>query len=421
MRPQPVEPAVAAAKIASPAAAAPQQVAHPTPAAEPKAKAPEPKAKAPEAKAPEAKAKAPEPNKGKGKKGKNKQRAKANAAEAEKPRTSSGRPAVAPRSVEAPQASAPRGRRALVYIAAAAIAAVATYAIASRPAPESEPVAVTDETAASGPEEAVAAPEAPAAAPEPPEQPQQPKPLEQPAATVAAAPPQPEPIPTPVAAPAPAPAPAPNYVLEIVTRPEGARVSIGDQRVVTPGELQLGALAEPVVVKAEKDGYLSAAATIDRVGFMLDEGSMRRRVVFNLSEAEDAASEPPKKTKRDKPAATEGKPKSAESALAAVSHSEPKALPADAPNPEPKAAKQTPMQAAMTCLGNGDNGCVVSALEGKAKSAQELELLIETHRAMGHPDKVEQHMQVYVTKFPTERRAATYKRVLDRRAGPEAP
>ena len=74
----------------------------------------------------------------------------------------------------------------------------------------------------------------------------------------------------------------------------------------------------------------------------------------------------------------------------------------------------------MACLGNGDNGCVVAALEGKAKSAQELELLIETHRAMGHGDKAEKYMQTYLNKYPAERRAANYKRVLERRAGPEA-
>ena len=327
----PTVPPPAAVKIASPAPATPQQAARPTPAAEPPAKAAEAKAKAAEPN----KAKAAEPNKGKGKgkgkkggKGSNKQQAKASTADPAKPSTS-GRPAVAPRAAEPAPAS--RGKRALVYVAAAAIAAIGTYVVASRRAPDPEPTTVVEETATNAPEPV---------APEPaPEVAAAPEPAPEPQVAVSAAPVEPT-VPAPTPTPEEA-APAPNYVLEIVTRPEGARVSIGNQHVVTPGELQLGALAEPIVVKAEKEGFLSAAATIDRVGFMLDEGTMRRRVVFKLSEAKEAATEAPKKSKREKPASTEDKPKSAEPALAAVAHTEPKPMPPESAKPEPKAVKQT--------------------------------------------------------------------------------
>jgi hypothetical protein len=58
---------------------------------------------------------------------------------------------------------------------------------------------------------------------------------------------------------------------------------------------------------------------------------------------------------------------------------------------------------------------VIKALEGKAKTAQELELLIETYRTMGNAAKAEKYMKTYVDKHPGERRAAAYQRVLDNR------
>jgi hypothetical protein len=92
------------------------------------------------------------------------------------------------------------------------------------------------------------------------------------------------------------------------------------------------------------------------------------------------------------------------------------AKPAPEPAPEPKKsdAKLTPMQAAAACLSTGDNACVVKALDGKAKSAQELELLIETYKAIGDSGKAEKWMKTYVDRYPAERRANTYRRVLDR-------
>lgn len=84
------------------------------------------------------------------------------------------------------------------------------------------------------------------------------------------------------------------------------------------------------------------------------------------------------------------------------------------PTPTPAAEKQTPMQAAVACLSTGDNACVISALEGKAKTARELELLIETYRATGESAKATKQMHAYLNKFPDEKRAATYRQVLDR-------
>jgi hypothetical protein len=75
------------------------------------------------------------------------------------------------------------------------------------------------------------------------------------------------------------------------------------------------------------------------------------------------------------------------------------------------------MDAALSCLTAGDNACVVAALAGKAKSARELELLIETYRAMGQTSTAEPVMARYVELFPQERSANNYRRMLERRAG----
>jgi len=82
----------------------------------------------------------------------------------------------------------------------------------------------------------------------------------------------------------------------------------------------------------------------------------------------------------------------------------------------PKAAanEKPPIEVASACLARGDNACVVRALQGKAQSAQELGLLIETYRAMGNTAQAHKHMAMYVQRFPTARRAETYRIMLER-------
>jgi hypothetical protein len=80
-----------------------------------------------------------------------------------------------------------------------------------------------------------------------------------------------------------------------------------------------------------------------------------------------------------------------------------------------KPTKLSPMDAASACLATADNACVVKALEGKAKTARELELLIETYRVLGNNDKAEKQMQVYVNKYPNGRHTNGFRRVLERR------
>ncbi|MFI5307357.1 MAG: FHA domain-containing protein [Polyangiales bacterium] len=84
------------------------------------------------------------------------------------------------------------------------------------------------------------------------------------------------------------------------------------------------------------------------------------------------------------------------------------------PAPAPHASERSPMDAASACLARGDNACVIRALNGKAQSAQELGLLIETYRAVGDSAQAFHNMATYVQRFPTARRAEAYRQMLER-------
>jgi pSer/pThr/pTyr-binding forkhead associated (FHA) protein len=73
------------------------------------------------------------------------------------------------------------------------------------------------------------------------------------------------------------------------------------------------------------------------------------------------------------------------------------------------------MDTASACLARGDNPCVIRALNGRAQTAQELGLLIETYRAMGETPQAYRNMTIYVQRFPTARRAEAYRQMLARR------
>ena len=76
------------------------------------------------------------------------------------------------------------------------------------------------------------------------------------------------------------------------------------------------------------------------------------------------------------------------------------------------------METASACLARGDNACVIKALAGRAKTAQELGLLIETYRALGDAAAANRNMGLYVQRFPTARRAEAYRQQLARQGGP---
>ena len=56
----------------------------------------------------------------------------------------------------------------------------------------------------------------------------------------------------------------------------------------------------------------------------------------------------------------------------------------------------------------------IRALAGRAQTAQELGLLIETYRAVGESGLAYRNMATYVQRFPTARRAEVYRGLLAR-------
>jgi hypothetical protein len=284
-------------------------------------------------------------------------------------------------SAVAPVPPAPAVAPAQQQIESAAAAPVAVEPAPARPA-EREPERPTRERSAA------------AAKPEP-----EPAPAAEPSAVT----PSPEPAlvatgsPTAVAPTAEA---APTYVLSVVTTPEGAQVTAAGQIGISPCSFELGALEAKIEVQATMEGHAPATAVIDRIGFMLDDGRMRRRISLSLPEL-------PKPLPDPEPVARSSRHRTREPVAAPV--------PKPGAKPPEKGPSATPMQAAMTCLTTGDNACAIKALEGKTRSAQELELLIETYRTLGNSAKAERWMQTYVDKYPSERRANTYRRQLERR------
>jgi len=74
------------------------------------------------------------------------------------------------------------------------------------------------------------------------------------------------------------------------------------------------------------------------------------------------------------------------------------------------------LSTANACLIAGDNLCAIRALEGKAKTPTELGLLIESYRAVGEQELAYKNMDTYVRKYPTARRSAIYRTILEMRA-----
>lgn len=85
------------------------------------------------------------------------------------------------------------------------------------------------------------------------------------------------------------------------------------------------------------------------------------------------------------------------------------------PRARPSASDKGSMETASACLARGDNQCVIRALNGRTQSERELGLLIETYRAMGESTQAQRNMALYVQRYPTARRADTYRQMLERR------
>jgi Tfp pilus assembly protein PilZ len=82
------------------------------------------------------------------------------------------------------------------------------------------------------------------------------------------------------------------YVIEFVSRPDGATITVGEQSLVTPGELNLGAMPNRVKVIATKAGYQPSSAWVYRTDFKRVDGVLRRRVYMMLPVEQPAAKAP---------------------------------------------------------------------------------------------------------------------------------
>jgi serine/threonine protein kinase len=96
-------------------------------------------------------------------------------------------------------------------------------------------------------------------------------------------------------------------------------------------------------------------------------------------------------------------------------------------DPEPPARRVDPpstsdparSQRARECTMRGDNRCVISELEGHARSESELAMLIEAYRATGNRLAADRHMRSYVSRFPQSARARNYRQLLEQHGATE--
>jgi pSer/pThr/pTyr-binding forkhead associated (FHA) protein len=126
--------------------------------------------------------------------------------------------------------------------------------------------------------------------------------------------------------------------------------------------------------------------------------------ILSQARREPAASAP-----RASPARVKPEPVARQRPVAPVR--EPVARPT--PVAAPTSGGASAMEIASSCLARGDNECVIHALDGKASTAQELGLLIETYRAIGDSRQAQKNMATYVKRFPTASRAEAYRRMIE--------
>lgn len=242
------------------------------------------------------------------------------------------------------------------------------------------------------------------------------------------------------------------YVLEVVTEPAGARVSANGQSVTAPGELRFDRFQPPLLVTATLAGYPNATASVwpshftqkdDRYAGHLElrfEGAPKNAPQAAASNAPAAQQERESAKSHDSSRGSKSSrtaprtpsrvpsapppPSEPPAPVVSVTPAEPPPSPAH-DEPEPPAERtppqQPPLAQALDCLARGDNRCVIRALEDKASSAREMELLIETYRAVGSTPRAERQMQRYLQRYPSGQRADEYRQVLEHRASTPTP
>lgn len=69
---------------------------------------------------------------------------------------------------------------------------------------------------------------------------------------------------------------------------------------------------------------------------------------------------------------------------------------------------------ARECTMSGDNACVIRLLENRARTAQQIGMLIEAYRARGQTQQALRHMRTYVQRFGSTPRGRQYQQILNR-------
>ncbi|MDH3727494.1 MAG: FHA domain-containing protein [Myxococcales bacterium] len=83
------------------------------------------------------------------------------------------------------------------------------------------------------------------------------------------------------------------------------------------------------------------------------------------------------------------------------------------PPRQPSASPEEALSQAHQCVANGDNACVIQALEGgQARSPAALALLIETYRAMDDLPAARRHIRAFVDRYPDNPRTPRYRQML---------
>jgi hypothetical protein len=259
------------------------------------------------------------------------------------------------------------------------------------------------------------------------------------------------------------------HMLVVVTKPAGATVTAAGKTVIAPGTLIMDGLQAPLQVTAELSGYNKASTTVSDAQFARkgDTDTFEGRIELTLQpvvklasrtatatpalasstptvqtpsntaqasaasgQKHERSSTPPRRSTpprtpsrtphrtppADLPAPSSSDESSESSPVVAISERPEGAPPAPNDDDSDNGSQQTPLAQALECLSRGDNRCVIRALEDKASSAREYELLIETYRAVGSTPRAERQMQLYLERYPDGQRAAEYRRLLERRA-----
>ena len=77
-----------------------------------------------------------------------------------------------------------------------------------------------------------------------------------------------------------------SYVVTVITRPGGARVTLRGKELYAPGDFTFMNFPEPARIEADKVGFRPTAGTVDPKDFESDEGLMKRRIYLVLKPEE---------------------------------------------------------------------------------------------------------------------------------------